>query len=798
MRKIIPVLLLLLVVAVESFSQENCYATFYQKGEKALQQSDYDAAINNFKAAKVCPDKPVKSDVDEKIVAAQNAFINAIQKERKRAQSLALTAQSIFELQKNENASTAFRYAQYALEKDDNSESRAAFYEAAYQLESKGRRSVYSKSFHPPTQFQQGIKKVDFTPQGKFITVFTTDREALVYDLDGEMVASQKSYFNDFDRRSFSMDAESVALVGTDNAVQIFDFSENGIDRNRDRFSIFTSNERAEAMAFSPAGGFFAVGFEDGQTHLFRSDGAFVRAFEGHGQRITSLDFSPDDSLLITGDGKGVIGIYNLHNADIDTIVLPRVYDTQVVISPDKKHLLVSSSQRRARLLTIGGEEIFRTEGFYRDFSVRNFSAKGELVTLGNQIYSLQKGGNYGKLMQTLPEWVYDTRFTNKDFDILALGSSHIAQIWNILNFKWEAVATLGGHTDRIVSAAISPDGKYAVTAGLDLSVKLWPLETFLCDLHYSAGKLLRPMILEDSVYIITHKSKDIYLWNARTGYKGSYGLPVADIIAQSPDGKLLLTKGDEMADIWIFDPPGEGIRFTAGISAFHNLRSGSFTKDNKAVAIFQYDETFYSLTAWDLIDHKTRALGGNGIINTMDWSPDGEQLFLGNSDGEVYVWHYETPLDKMKLLKKWTAHERFAISHIAVSPDGKWFVTSSWDNTAKLWNADFEYITTLHGHTRAINFIDISEDSRFIITASDDRTAKIWDSKGQFIVSLEGYPSDVKRCYFSPGMQYVVTNYGDGAVMVWPFDPKLIIEKVDQFTKIDLEESEKIKFGIE
>jgi tetratricopeptide (TPR) repeat protein len=74
-------------------AQDDCYQTFYQKGETAFQADDFEAAINNFKAAKICPDLPAGNDIDEKILAAQNGFIIAITKARDEAISAKLEAE---------------------------------------------------------------------------------------------------------------------------------------------------------------------------------------------------------------------------------------------------------------------------------------------------------------------------------------------------------------------------------------------------------------------------------------------------------------------------------------------------------------------------------------------------------------------------------------------------------------------------------------------------------------------------------------------------------------------------------
>lgn len=777
------------------FAQNDCFQSFYQKGIAAIKAEDFETAINNFKAAKVCPDKPSANDVDDKIFEAQNGYINAIQKERKRAQSLALTAKSILELQKNDNATTAFRYAQYALEKDDNSESRAAFYEAVYQIESEESRLLYSKSFKPVREINEHIKKVEYSPDGNYIIVLSSNKKVLIFDLDGNLITSKQSYFKNTDQFSMSADDASYAYIGRDYFVHIDELNKEG---STEKFSSNQWEEVVESLIFSPGGKYFALGFIDGTTRLFHSDGTFIKAFDGHGQRISSLSFSKDDSLLVTSNNRGVVGIWDIEKNQVDTIVIPKSYDTEVILSSDKKHLLVTSSGRRAFLFTVDGKEVFRTKGYFWNIADGNFSASGEYVALGNNIYSLKKGAEYGKLIHTLPSWVRKIRFSETRDYLLALGNERIAQVWRRQFYEWGFYANLGGHTDDIAFADFSPDGNSVVTASYDLTVKTWSLKTRISQSFSNAGKLLRPISLKDSIYAVSHKTKDIYMWNAVSGYSGFYGLPVEDIITQSTDGKLLLAVEKDMSNIWKFDPSGEGIRYMAGMTAFYNVKHASFSPNKDAVAIYSRDDYFISMSVWDFKNHESRALGGgHGDVNAIAWTIDGKQLLLGNKEGEVIAWNFTSPLKDMEINKSWKAHEGNPISSLATSSDGKLIATASWDNTAKLWNTDYEYLLTLHGHNMEINTVAFSPDNRFIVTASEDRTAKIWDTEGQLIVSLEGYQSDVKQAYFSPDMKYVLTNYGDGMIKIWPFDPVLIEGKIGQFTSIDLDAKEKEKYGI-
>ena len=74
------------------------------------------------------------------------------------------------------------------------------------------------------------------------------------------------------------------------------------------------------------------------------------------------------------------------------------------------------------------------------------------------------------------------------------------------------------------------------------------------------------------------------------------------------------------------------------------------------------------------------------------------------------------------------------AIWCVAISPDGRWLVTGSWDETARLWDlksknpADGSRV--LKGHTAYIFCLAISPDGRWLVTGSLDKTARLWDLK--------------------------------------------------------------------
>ncbi|HYG15384.1 MAG TPA: caspase family protein [Bacteroidia bacterium] len=84
--------------------------------------------------------------------------------------------------------------------------------------------------------------------------------------------------------------------------------------------------------------------------------------------------------------------------------------------------------------------------------------------------------------------------------------------------------------------------------------------------------------------------------------------------------------------------------------------------------------------------------------------------------------------------------------------------------------HAQWEYNLTLPlGHTAAINDIDISPNGKYIVTASDDNTAKLWDlQSGKLLRTFEEHTFWVNTARFSPDGDYIITASDDGTILKW------------------------------
>jgi WD40 repeat protein len=117
------------------------------------------------------------------------------------------------------------------------------------------------------------------------------------------------------------------------------------------------------------------------------------------------------------------------------------------------------------------------------------------------------------------------------------------------------------------------------------------------------------------------------------------------------------------------------------------------------------------------------------------------------------------------------------AVRGIGFSPDGKYVVTASWDNTARVWEAaSGTSVSVLREHTQPVNSATFSNDGRYILTASHDGHARVWEgwqSQTPRVVATlsESINSESKKMWtaaFSPDGKYVLTGGDEGNVRVW------------------------------
>lgn len=281
--------------------------------------------------------------------------------------------------------------------------------------------------------------------------------------------------------------------------------------------------------------------------------------------------------------------------------------------------------------------------------------------------------------------------------------SPHESQIrvWNLKTGKLRH--TLSTHYP-VWSVAISPDGQTLVSSttnvsrdkhiasigkGIDKgSIQIWNLNT---------GKLLRtiPKSAEDGMSV-----------------------------AISADGQTLASSANEAIKLWNLQT-GELMRILEAPSS--GVNSIVFSQDGQTLASIGFDGKIkiWNPYTGDLI----RTLEGeSGSISSIAISPDGQTLISGITNGNfgsISTWDLRTG----ELLNTFNPHE--TVVSVAISPDGKTFATGSWDSqvgTVRIRNLQTgKILHTLNAHQSVIDSLSFSPDGKTLISSSLDQTIKLW-----------------------------------------------------------------------
>jgi len=400
--------------------------------------------------------------------------------------------------------------------------------------------------------------------------------------------------------------------------------------------------------------------------------------------------------------------------------------------------------------------------------------------------------------------------------------SDHAARVWDSATGR--EVAVLRGHTDRIVTAHFSSDGKQIVTASWDKTARVWDAETgqTRAVLQGDRFSLASAMFSADGADVLTVSSGDFDHSDVEppSEYKGKLefdpmlrpGQRVAEVKSLSSErsGGRLLETGREFSAARIWDaasgtelhvlgglgPGGMDERSDSGAVSFHfstadvpsdkneETMSAGFSPDGSRVATGSWLGT---VKVWDTKTGKPLR-SWKGItkeIKALDFSPDGSRLLLVYSDytnDEVAVWS----TSEGKELVRWG---RFSTGVRAAhfSPDGrrvlivpgneahqqaKWFAGANGeflranpdDRTVYLRDVKSgEDVALFKGHEANVTSAQFNADGSEVVTAEEGGTVRIWNSgdQWQYGIVLSGHSSALAQAAFSPDGRCVMTTFG-------------------------------------
>ena len=330
---------------------------------------------------------------------------------------------------------------------------------------------------------------------------------------------------------------------------------------------------------------------------------------------------------------------------------------------------------------------------------------------------------------------------------------------------------TLEGHTDTVTSVALSEDGKRAVSASGDETLKIWDMETgeeIRTLKGHTAWVTSVALSVDGKRAVSASNDSTLKIWDMETGEEirtlEGHTLDVTSV-ALSVDGKRAVSASqDNTLKIWDMKT-GREIRTLKGHTAWVN--SVALSEDGKRAVSASQDNT---LKIWDMeTGEEIRTLQRHtDRVNSVVLSNDGKRAVSASGDKTLKIWDMETG-EEIRTLKGHTDQ----VTSVALSEDGKRAVSASWDRTLKIWDMEAgEEIRTLEGHTSEVTSVALSNDGKRAVSASYDSTLKIWDMEtGEEIRILEGHTSTVTSVALSVDGKRAVSTSDDNTLKIWDME---------------------------
>ncbi len=570
------------------------------------------------------------------------------------------------------------------------------------------------------------VEAVSISPDDLYAISGSRDKTLRLWDIKtGKCLRIFEGYTNSVLSISISPDGLYVLPGSYDYILRLWEIKTGKCIKTFEGYKGY-----AKSVSISPDG-LYAVsaGSWDKTFRLWDiKTGECIRIFKGHTANVESVSISSDGLYVISGGDK------TLRLWDINTGKCIRTFEGHshlvkaVSISPNGLYALSGSSDNTLRLWELGSGQdmsfIVAKPQSYIEIkkNAENFKTFMDNAEKYFKINSIKEAADFIKSGMELPGY----KESEKALNLWGQAGKNgircgISSGWFIKDFK--------GHTNKVTSVSISPDGLYFISGSWDKTLRLWDIKM---------GKCLR--IFKGHTDCVTS-------------------------VSISPDGLYAISgSSDKTLRLWD-TKTRKCIRIFEGHTSF--VHSVSISPDGLYAISGSHDNT---IRQWEIESGKClkRFEGNASSVNSISISPDGLYAISGSWDKILRLWEIRTG----KCIRIFEGHTN-NVSSISISSDGLYAISGSWDKTLRLWEIKTgKCIEIFEGHTDNVTSVSISPDGLYAISAGGyDNTIQLWEIKtGKCIRTFEGHINNVSSISISPDSLYAISGSYDKILKLWEF----------------------------
>ena len=531
------------------------------------------------------------------------------------------------------------------------------------------------------------------------------------------------------------------------------------------------------SVAFDPNGVYVAAGDDNGRVFIWKlEDLKLLYEPIEFGSPINGMDFSPDGTRLGMAIGDATARVIDVQSGEI-TLTLEGHQDTvnDFDFSPDGK-LIATASDDNTIKLWFADVGTLRSTLFDHKNSVRavDFGPTSDLLVSGSNddtaILWAVNPDSVALIRIMRPDGLNGTGFVesvafNPWGDRILTGGNQTTVVWSVSDGT--EIHRLRGNQADLYEVAFTPDGLNMLTASSGIKIWDYYYGTERYNLSSHRGEVTAAAYSSDGVFILTGSwDNTVKLWSANLlieilKMKQNIGRNLS--ASYSFDGKWIVTT-NESGDILVHDAlTGEVV---AAQSVDTPVRAASFDPQNSQRLVT--GDSNGQVIVWDMgQDAPALVLDAHDSnVTSAVFSPDGSKILSSSFDGTAKVWDAKDGTQLLTL----ESSDGSAVQDARFSDDGRQIVIASENNIAQTWDANSgTELMQFIGHTDYVLAADFSPDGNYVYTGSYDNTIRRWDSKtGESLQVLAGHTGKVNDLDVSPDGNLLVSGSADTTVKVW------------------------------